>query len=509
MKKYILPFMSIAMLMAMASCSSSDDEVTENNAESKLVQMTFTATQETNTDTRTALSDAGNYVIWKQNDAISVFDGNGDQKFTLVGDGGDTSGSFTGTASSEATEYYAVYPCKQGATLEFNESLECSYVDGITLPAVQKATNGSFDPSAALMMAYSTGETKNQLGFKNVVSLVKVTTGFACKKIVLSASTDIAGTGGLYYNNDAPYIDFTSNKSNSVTLVPAEGETEIAAGTYYISVRPGNYSFSISFDDSNEYCVYTRNSSGAKTFTRSKIKDFGTFTTGGTWTNTSRGIVEASQEVDLGLTITKEGGKTYRVIFAKSNLTANGLAANESDFGDFYAWGATEPWYTSYSISSDGKPNVGDSDWKPSYSGGYTGDNYNTYISGKTLVDNSFLKMEYDAARQKLGGDWQIPTKEILEKLLEFSQATVEIDGIQGSKISNNGTYIFLPFAGHFFPNWEVPSVEKVVYWSNYEESNSNEAYGLLMFGDFSFVDVCSRYCGNPIRPVRLVEVDN
>ena len=48
MKKYILPFMSIAMLMAMASCSSSDDEVAEIKEESKLVPMTFTATQESN-----------------------------------------------------------------------------------------------------------------------------------------------------------------------------------------------------------------------------------------------------------------------------------------------------------------------------------------------------------------------------------------------------------------------------------------------------------------------------
>ena len=78
MKKYILPFMSIAMLMAMASCSSSDDEVAEIKEESKLVPMTFTATQESNAETRTALS-TGNSVIWKTGDMISVFDGNGEK----------------------------------------------------------------------------------------------------------------------------------------------------------------------------------------------------------------------------------------------------------------------------------------------------------------------------------------------------------------------------------------------------------------------------------------------
>ena len=85
MKKYILPFMSIAMLMAMASCSSSDDEVAEIKEESKLVPMTFTATQESNVGTRTALN-AGTGVDWQTGDKISVFDGQGNRTFTLTED---------------------------------------------------------------------------------------------------------------------------------------------------------------------------------------------------------------------------------------------------------------------------------------------------------------------------------------------------------------------------------------------------------------------------------------
>ena len=104
MKKYILPFISIAMLMAMASCSSSDDEVAEIKEESKLVPMTFTATQESNVGTRTALN-AGT-VDWQTGDKISVFDGQGNQEFTLIGDVKD--GKFSGTASSQATSFTAV-----------------------------------------------------------------------------------------------------------------------------------------------------------------------------------------------------------------------------------------------------------------------------------------------------------------------------------------------------------------------------------------------------------------
>ena len=170
--------MSIAMLMAMATCASSDDELADIKEESKLVPMTFTATQESNAETRSDLNNS-NGVDWQANDKISVFDGQSNQEFTLIGDVKD--GKFSGNASSTATKFTAVYPYTEGAQLESD-----GIVSGITLPAEQTATPNSFDPKAALMMAYATDKSK--LDFKNAVSLVKVTTQFACKKIVLSAN---------------------------------------------------------------------------------------------------------------------------------------------------------------------------------------------------------------------------------------------------------------------------------------------------------------------------------
>ena len=122
MKKYILPFMSIAMLMAIASCSSSDDAVIDNSAEGKLVKMTFTATQESNVGTRTALENTN--VIWKDGDKISVFDQYDDTKynheFTLSSGDHSTSGSFTGEVYNQNTTFYAVYPYTVGAILVYD-----------------------------------------------------------------------------------------------------------------------------------------------------------------------------------------------------------------------------------------------------------------------------------------------------------------------------------------------------------------------------------------------------
>ena len=484
--------MSIAMLMAMASCSSSDDEVAEIKEESKLVPMTFTATQESNVSTRTALK-GGYGVDWQTSDKISVFDGQGNRTFTLTEDVED--GKFSGTASSQATSFTAVYPYTEGAQLQSDGS-----VSSITLPAEQTATPNSFDPAAALMMAVSTEENKNQLNFKNAVSLVKVTTEFACKSIVLSANENIAGTGKLTYNSGAPSITFESNQSQTITLKPATDGGEIAEGTYYIAICPHTSTgFSIRFINSNDTKAYTRTSIQSNTFNRSKIKDLGTFTESGKWTSTieSNGKVKASQQIDLGLTITADS-KEYKVIFAKTNLTATGLAENEYDYGDYFAWGATEPWYTSYTGTTF-------NGWKTN---GYASGTAPTFSPEYTSVKD--FEMSDDPARKILGGGWQIPTKTIWEEL-KSKMNNLTKKGFnserKGYEFVNNDQTLFLPAAG------EVDGTSfKYVgsygeYWSGTARSSTDAYYLSFNESGFDAQIIYDRYCGYSVRPVRLVEV--
>ena len=518
MKKYILPLMSIAMLMAMASCSSSDDEVAEIKEESKLVPMTFTATQESNVGTRSALNGS-NGVDWQTSDMISVFDAVGDghnQRFTLTGDA--TEGIFSGEASSEATSFTAVYPYTEGATLVSDGS-----VSSITLPAEQTATPNSFDPKAALMMAYSTDKSK--LDFKNVVSLVKVTTDFPCKKIVLTAIYNIAGTGKLTYNNGEPSIALETNKSQTVTLKPASEDGVIDAGTYYIAICPlKDTRFSISFinsTDTKAYTkAYTKNVNTTFTFYRREIKNLGTFSESGTsWTSTieSNGNVKASQQVDLGLTITGSDNIKYKVIFAKSNLTDKGLAEKETDYGDYFAWGAREPWYSSFS----GKTFT----WKPGKSGGYIAANapfYNNDSYTEYTRAGDILEPSDDAANVILGGDWKLPTPDIWKELKKVcsnsSYYAAYFDPINGCKgcqamrIRGNIQYIFLPAAGHIAQTWFNRYGSKGYYWTGTGAENQ-WAWHLGIDPDQAFnfaIDAQSwspRRYGYSVRPVRLVEV--
>ena len=489
--------MSIALLMAMVSCSSSEDEVAEIKEESKLIPMTFTATQESNVGTRTALGTE-NTVIWKEGDKISVFDGEDNRIFTLTDIG---TGKFSGNASPTATKFTAVYPYTSGATLASDGS-----VSGITLPAEQTAIAGSFDPTAALMMAVSTESNKNKLEFKNAVSLVKVTTEFACKQIVLSAGVDIAGTGTLNYNTDAPSITFTSNQSKTVTLKPADGKSEIDAGTYYIAICPHTSTgFSISFINSDDSKAYTRTNTKSNTFYRSKIKNLGTFKESGKWTSTidENGNVKASQQVDMG--VFNINGTHFRLIFTKSNLKKDGyLADKETDYGDYFAWGAIEPWYTSYttSIGSNGKPSVKSDGWKDGHTYGYA-DGTAPALGNKYTFKKDF-EMSDDPAHQILGGAWQVPTKAIWEALVGIESKDWNSDK-EGYTFTNNDQTLFLPAAGLV----HGPSFHGIgsygYYWSGTALS-STSAYSLLFIGDAVNAQYePDRYYGFSVRPVRLV----
>ena len=506
MKKYILPFMSIAMLMAMASCSSSDDEVAEIKEESKLVPMTFTATQESNAGTRSALN-SDNKVVWQTNDEISVFDGEGNRKFTLTD---VETGKFSGTASSTATSFTAVYPYTEGATLASD-----GIVSGITLPAEQTATKDSFDPNAALMMAVSTTENKNQLEFKNAISLVKVTPKFSCTKIELEAaegSSDIlAGKGTLKWNNGEPTINFTGDTYNKITLTGSITQ----GNSYYIVVPTGtlNRMWKITFTaDDETNTVYTRYCSKPLTIERNKIIDLGVFETSSLfWADAHRGYkVTYEQEVDFGITV-EIGGVNKKVIFANANLTATGLAEKETDFGDYFAWGATTPWYTSYTIDEYGKPKVEDDNWEKT--GGYILDNAPFYNSTKYTTGNTLEEAD-DAANVKLGGDWQLPTKEIWQALNNtdnYDWDWTTQDGYNGYKVTSktdNTKTIFLPAAG-----WgSQTSFDCVgshgVYLSGTADSSTGD-YALNFISDYVTAKANSgRFLGCSVRPVRLVAVD-
>ena len=504
MKKYIQSMMAFAAIVSFASCSSEDNNTTIEN-ESATKVMTFTAMQEGDSQsTRAAISSTDSKVInWEEGDQISIFDGTKNNQFTLKNGAGTKSATFQGVAASAET-YTAVYPYQSEATLSGTS------VEKVTLKATQNATANSFDKEAALMIAE--GGDGNTLNFKNVVGYVKVKPTFNCTRIDLKAfdnSAVLAGTGTVSYNNGEPKLDLSNaeTKNDAITLTG-----DIKAGNYYyIAVPPVTLKagWTIEFTAKDNGKLYSRKGTNPITFTRNKVTDLGEFaTTGDYWYDP----VRADQEVDLGLTITI-GTKNYKVIFAKSNLTKDGLATNEYDYGDYFAWGATEPWLTSYTYDGKGyeDANFTNKIWKNGKEKGYSITNapfYNSSTDSYTkYTPGDALEASDDAARQILKGDWRIPTTEIWAALVNNSTKVWDSTN-KGYKFTKNSQTLFLPAAGYVWGTsfYNVGSSGR--YWSGTTASLNRTAY-YLRFDDVNLYaqDSGSRNQGFPVRPVRLVEV--
>ena len=89
--------------------------------------------------------------------------------------------------------------------------------------------------------------------------------------------------------------------------------------------------------------------------------------------------------------------------WATMNVGATTIAGSyETCFGDYFAWGETEPRYASITRTSVDEASF---TWRNGYSSGYGGDNYPTY-TGTTL------DAAHDAATTNWGSSWRTPKRE-------------------------------------------------------------------------------------------------
>lgn len=165
-----------------------------------------------------------------------------------------------------------------GETVYANNSVTLT-ADGkitdVSLPAVQTATEGSFDPATALMMAQTTGST-DAMEFKNVASYFKFVAPFTCSKVQIfdnAQGGQMAGTLTLTYNAGEPTAEVTANGASSITLI---GTIE-QGKTYYIATLPQTFTEGIKmyFVKSNG-TEYTKSTSSSYTLGRNKVSNMGT-----------------------------------------------------------------------------------------------------------------------------------------------------------------------------------------------------------------------------------------
>lgn len=231
---------SLLAVAAMAAVSCAKEITPEINetpeANPNLVEITLTATGESDEETKAVFSGYPK-IAWEGNEEISLLGTNtGNQKLTANGKGHQT--TFTGYADVTDEAYYAVYPYDANVSLTADGKLS-----NVTVPAIQTATAGSFDPKAYIAVAKSTD--KESLYFKAVGAFVKFKLEDAenVKSVTMvsnsganmacSATVVMNENGGV--SHGSPYVDGTA--SSSVKMV-GDFQTDKA---YFMVVRPQPY----------------------------------------------------------------------------------------------------------------------------------------------------------------------------------------------------------------------------------------------------------------------------
>lgn len=186
--------------------------------------------------------------------------------------------------------------------------------------------------------------------------------------------------------------------------------------------------------------------------------------------------------VDLGL--------PSGTLWATCNIGAN----SPEEYGDYFAWGETQPKETY--------------NWD-TYR--YSGSAYNTINKYRQTDHKTELEPEDDAARVNWGEGWQMPSFQQLNELINSSYTTTTItllNGIKGMLITSkrNGRSIFLPSAGNYVTR-NNPEHAWGYYWSRSVDMGTNiwaSAYRLVFHQEGSiYTDGNGRYDGLPVRPVR------
>ena len=170
--------------------------------------------------------------------------------------------------------------------------------------------------------------------------------------------------------------------------------------------------------------------------------------------------------------------------------TCNVGATKPEEYGDYFAWGETQPKST-YSWSA----------YKYCNGSATTLTKYCTNSDFGTIDNKTVLEAADDAARANWGGSWRMPTDAELTELREQCTWTwTTQNGVYGYKVTSkkNGESIFLPaagcrgasslyFAGSYGYYWfsslstDSPSDAFSLYFnsSNVDRDRSHRCYGL------------------------------
>ena len=218
-------FVFIAAIAAIAASCSKEIEKTVVSGDENTVNpasVVFTA----GIDTKAAIS--GSEIVWEDGDQLTLW--NGTQTATYSTTDSGSSATFTTSDSFDAAaSYTAIYPADGSAVFSAGSVTT-------TLPTVQSATDGNFDPAAHIAVATT---TTTDLAFHNAVAYLKFSVPTGMDDLV---SVTFAG------NNSEKVAGACSVNTGSYALTATGSATAKLSGTfdeghtYYLAIAPQNFS---------------------------------------------------------------------------------------------------------------------------------------------------------------------------------------------------------------------------------------------------------------------------
>jgi hypothetical protein len=246
------------------------------------------------------------------------------------------------------------------------------------------------------------------------------------------------------------------------------------------------------------------------------------------------GVLEAITEGAATITVSRDGKEATCDVFVFRNVptpeavdlglnvkwaSCNVGAQKPEEYGDYFAWGETEPYYQPGYAQSENPV------WKSGKDAGYDWQSYSwcngTYNSltrycpsGKTNYwigsgspdgKTRFSDYNYvdDAARANWQGEWRTPTTaEWSELKSKCEWIKSSLCGTNGYAITSkvNGKRIFIPAAGCRSKKAIYGYGSSYCYWASVINSDSpSSAYSLE---DLGYDDGDGRYKGFSVRPV-------
>ena len=442
-------------------------------------------------------------VLWHADDRVSIFNKyTYNQEYRFTGKTGANSGSFKKVPNDDFITgnaldlVYAVYP--------YQESTEISNQGVLTLdlPATHLYAENSFGTGANTMVSCSEG---NELLFKNLCGYIMLKLygdNVTVKSISIKGNNDESLAGKATVNasiDNTPTLTFDASATKEITLTfdtPVTlGITEETATTFWLVIPPTTFSKGITVtvkDDKNG--EFTKSTTASLLVSRNTLKRLSALKT---IMSTSISVPEA---VDLGL---PSGLK-----WASFNLGAS----KPEEYGDYYAWGEIEPYYSSLNPLTWKEGKEAGYNW-PSYK--WCMGSYNTitkYCTKSSVGYNGFtdgrivLDPDDDAVHVNLGGKWRMPTDAEYKELINNSTSIwTVVNGVYGRRYTSRitGNSIFFPCAGVFGSSRIGLKEEDGFYWSSsLSERGSVEAGRLEFSSDWESISTSDRFSGYSIRPV-------